>query len=131
MTGFFCVSLSFRSRQNSSELDGIRRIYLGGVSAVRQLLSVLPRQRIASAALDRVHCYLMANTPSSALLVLPFLILSLVARLYPTVLWQLTDDTTQTFTLSRDNSTGKIGQIKMFILDSLSHPTLLTNPATI
>lgn len=48
-----------------------------------------------------------------------------------TVLWQLTDDVGQTYTLSRDNTDGKIGQIKVFILDGLSNPIPLAEAAEI
>ena len=48
-----------------------------------------------------------------------------------TVLWQLTDDAGQTYTLSRDNTDGKIGQIKVFVLDSLSNPIPLAEAAEI
>ena len=48
-----------------------------------------------------------------------------------TILWQLTDDVVQTFTLSRDNTDGKIGQVKAFIVDSLSNPVPLAEAAEI
>ena len=45
--------------------------------------------------------------------------------------WELSDETAQTYTLSRDNTDGKIGQIKVFILDSLSNPIPLAEAAEI
>ena len=47
--GSFYVSLYFRNRLNSLDLDRIRRIYLGGVSTAQQLLIARPRQRVVSA----------------------------------------------------------------------------------
>lgn len=49
-----------------------------------------------------------------------------------TILWQLTDATAQYFiTPLLDNVDGKIGQIKVFILDSLSNPIPLAEAAEI
>lgn len=48
-----------------------------------------------------------------------------------TVLWQLTDDAVQTYTLSRNNTDGKIGRIRVFILDGLADPMPLANSAEI
>jgi len=45
--------------------------------------------------------------------------------------WELSNETAQTYTLSRDNTDGKIGQIKVFILDSLSNPIPLAEGAEI
>lgn len=56
---------------------------------------------------------------------------SLDGKYLETVLWKLSDDTAQTYTLSRKCSDDEIGQIKVFVVDDLSNPAPLSEIADI